>query len=152
MRKYHYRLIVVPLCFFILLGCSAQSTKVTTPTLEQPTLEVPTPGPNSGVVTGKLIDSITGKPYKSDVFLSKNLTSDHPEMPPLISFSYDSNPRAAQDDAGNFIFKDVPPGEYVIALWSPGNVQFVLEKGTSNPFQIKVEAGKVLELGEIRYP
>jgi hypothetical protein len=153
MKKVLLKPLIAFLFFSFLCGCSAQATK-TTPIQTEPktSLQIPTPGPESGVVSGQILDSATGKPLERNFFLSKNLTLDHPELPPLISFSYDSNPRAAQDDAGYFVFKDVPPGEYVLVLWSPADLQFVMEKGTDNPFSIKVEAGNALDLGLIKYP
>jgi hypothetical protein len=145
-------LVAVFLCS-LLLGCSTRMPAATpTKTEEKPSLLIPTPGPESGVISGKILDSTTGKPFERNIFLSKNLTSDHPELPPLISFSYDSNPRAIQDDAGNFVFIDVPPGNYVLVLWSPADMDFVTEKGTDKPLAIKVEQGKSLDLGVIQYP
>lgn len=153
MKKVLLKPLLAFLIFSFLFGCSAQAPKTTPVQTEQKTsLQIPTPGQESGVISGQILDSATGKPFERNFFLSKNLTADHPELPPLISFSYDSNPRAAQDDAGYFVFKDVPPGEYVLVLWSPADMQFVMEKGTETPLPIKVEAGKALDLGLIQYP
>jgi len=111
-----------------------------------------TPEPGRGNVGGKLLDSTTKKPYEASLFLSKNLTADYPGYPPVISFSYQSNPRASQDDEGNFLFKNIEPDKYVIVLYRPTGQEFIEDKETGLPILYEVKENQVLNLGVIEYP
>lgn len=116
------------------------------------TENIPEPGDDYGVVHGILTDS-TGAPIEESIFLSQDITFENPELPPTISFSYQSDPRGfINPETGFFYFDQVEPGEnYVIAIFTGGmgDLSFVLEKNGNMPLHIKVHAGKVVDLGEL---
>jgi hypothetical protein len=57
------------------------------------------------------------------------------------------------DANGTFYFKDVPVGTYVITLWTPpDNAEFVRNASDEDYLWVVVEAGKVLDLGEVIAP
>lgn len=111
-----------------------------------------TPDPGKGIINGKLIESSSKEPYEASLFLSKNLTADYPGYPPVISFSYQSNPRAAQDNEGNFVFKNIEPDKYVIVLYRPTGQDFIKDKDTGLPIMYELVENEVLNLGIIEFP
>lgn len=140
---------VAMLTVFILAACTA-TTETATPV---PTLEIPIPGADTGVVTGTIISASLGTPPVANLYLSENLTTGRTDVPPLFSFSYQSNPRGVMDANGTFHFKDVPVGTYVITLWTPpDNAEFVRNASDEDYLWVVVEAGKVLDLGEVIAP
>jgi len=108
--------------------------------------------PGLGTVKGIFLDSNTMNPYQASLFLSKNLTADHPDYPPLISFSYQTNPRAAQDNYGNFIFSNVEPGEYVLVIYKPSGQNYFPNSETNLPEKIVVFPDEIIDMGKIYYP
>jgi len=139
------------LVVIFLAGCQSKGTNSNSE-LTDTDLSIQTPEPGKGNISGKLVESTTRKPYEASLFLSKNLTADYPGYPPVISFSFQSNPRAAQDDEGNFFFKNIDPDKYVIVLYRPTGQEFIKDKDTGLPIMYEVKENQVLNLGTIEYP
>lgn len=134
----------------LLISACATNTETTTAI---PTLEIPQPGTDTGVVTGNIISSALGTAPIATLYLSKNITTGRTDVPPVFSFSYQTNPRGVMDENGNFYFKDVPTGTYVITLWTPpDNAVFVKDEKDEDYLWVIVEAGEVLDLGNITTP
>ena len=137
--------------FIILLLCLPSCSTKSNAEL----ITIPTPDENTGVVTGFIKDTQNNHDLQIILFLSKNITYDNPELPPTISFSYQSNPRGILDTkTGKFYFSKVEPADnYVITVWyPPGNVKFIKEPNSSKPLQISVSAGNIIDLGIISLP
>jgi len=116
-------------------------------------LAIPTPSADVGVVHGKILSMETGKPPEANIYLSKDITADDPEVPAMLSFSFQTNPRAQIDEEGNFIFKDIPPGVYAITLWTPpNNAYFIPADDGQDYLWVVVEEGKSLDIGEVQAP
>jgi len=113
---------------------------------------VPEPGATTGVVIGILIGNDGNVEIGGTPFLSKNITADQADIPPTIAFSLQYDPRAIiNETTGEFYFTDIEPAEnYVITiLYGPGNSYIVREQDSEYPLVIKVEAGQLLDLGDI---
>jgi len=113
---------------------------------------VPEPGATTGVVIGVLVGKDGNLEIGGTPFLSKNITADQANLPPTIAFSLQYDPRAIVNvTTGEFYFSDVEPAEnYVITiLYGPGNSYVVREQDSEHPLSIKIEAGQLVDLGEI---
>jgi len=116
-----------------------------------PSLTIPEPGPETGIVIGFLVTA-SKEPYIGSVYLAKAIPASQPDIPPLVAFSDQTDPKALQDANGQFLFTKILPGEYALALWNPVSNLIIHEPGTENFFLFKVEAGKVTDLGEVVVP
>jgi len=152
-----------------LLGCIQSYTTSSEPT-EEPSFALPevnrqesepsyspnqipllTPGTQTALITGRLVTT-DNDPYQGGLYLADIIRASETDAPPLIAFSQETAPHAAQDENGYFIFREVPPGEYVLTLSNPIG-QIILEgTGTGIPAIIIAKAGEKLELGEIVIP
>lgn len=140
------KIILVVLPLFLLVGCSAKPDQT-------PKIVIPTPGPDTGVVTGRMTSPNKEVPIPTNIYLSKNITEGRKDVPPVISFSYQSNPRGVINEDGNFYFYEVPAGTYAITIWTPPNqTKFVTNESEQDYLWVVVEAGKVTELGDIKIP
>lgn len=119
-----------------------------TPVLATPTLPVPTEG--RGVVCGYLLDKETNQPPQALLFLSINIAAGREDLPAMMSFSYQTNPRAEMSEEGFFCFLDVEPGIYALTLWTPpSNTEFVENVDGQDYLWIEVEPGSVIDLGHL---
>ena len=143
------KILIYFLLLILLTSCQNESIKYSQ---EMSGFSTFTPEPGKAVVSGKLLDSSSKKPYEASLFLSKNLTAEYPGYPPVISFSYQSNPRAAQDDEGNFIFKNIEPGDYVIVLYKPTGQDFLKDENNELPQMYNLSANEVIDLGILYFP
>lgn len=146
------KIILSALIIIVLSGCQDNRKNNLSESQEKSKLNFEvTPAPDMGLVMGKFIDINTKEAYPASLYLSKNLTADHPGYPPVISFSYQTNPRAAQDDYGNFLFSDIEPGQYVIVVYKPSGQDFIKDSETNQPQLIDVKANQILELGTLEF-
>jgi hypothetical protein len=148
----YLRLVSIFVVIHLLVGCKPLDNKNSNDVENQNSDIMITTEPGLGTVKGTFLDSNTRKPYQASLFLSKNLMADHPDYPPLISFSYQTNPRAAQDNYGNFVFSNVEPGEYVIVIYKPSGQNFFPNSETNQPEKIIVLPDKIFDMGKIYYP
>jgi len=139
-------LLVLPISIF---SCSPPDVKVfDTPV----TWVVPQAMDDKGVVSGKLLNLFDNNPVLGTPFLSRNLSSDDPEMPATISFSMQSDPRAViNEQTGDFYFQDIEPDDdYVIVLhYGPGKIIVVQKDGSEYPLMISVKPDETNDLGTI---
>jgi hypothetical protein len=71
----------------------------------------------------------------------------------MIAVSPDSDPRATQDPAtGAFVFKDVPPGKYALAIWTPVGDTIIQKPGSDEYLLVEVKAGEITDLGTVLVP
>jgi len=106
------------------------------------------------MLSGVFLNSKTGKPYEGNLFLSRNLTADHPGYPPVISFSAQRDHRARQDEQGNFVFENVKPGKYVLVINTPVENYYIADKEKEGepPLEIILTADQVTNMGTVYYP
>jgi hypothetical protein len=116
-------------------------------------LEIPTPEADTGIVTGQLLTpGPGGEPYYSTVLLADTIPADQEGYPPMIGFSEQDSPSAVQDKLGVFLFVDVPPGLYALALWSPISSTIIQEPDSPDYMLIEVKAGETTDLGIVSIP
>ena len=117
-------------------------------TITAPTFPIPTEG--KGVVCGYLLDEETNLPPQATLFLSVNIAAGRDDMPAMMSFSYQTNPRAEMNEEGRFCFEDVSPNTYALTLWTPpGNTEFIEDEEGQDYLWIEVEPGSVIDLGHL---
>ncbi len=133
----------------ILLICGCKATDKHLP---QNSLEIPEPEAGKAVISGVLIDQLTGKPVNGSLFLAHNLSAQDNDIPPTISFSLQYDPSAVVDpETGSFYFENIEPGDnYVLIVhYGPNHIWVVRDNNSENPLRIIVEADQSLELGVI---
>jgi len=165
--------IAIALCTGLLLGCRASEPSPTpttgagssaTPTtsiepspVPDPTSPLPTPSPlpldstpqpDTGIVRGRLVEP--GRPSGGQlVYLAPVLKPVEPGSIGVARLDPASDPRADADEAGQFIFLDVLPGQYALALMSP--VGAVLIQGSDGgDIIVTVEPGQAVDLGPVQ--
>ena len=115
-----------------------------------PTRTLPAAAEGMGVVCGYLIDEETKSPPEAALFLSKNIAADREDVPAMMSFSFQTNPRAEMAEDGYYCFEDVEPGVYALTLWSPpDNVEFIEAEDGQDYLWIEVERGSVIDMGHL---
>jgi len=158
MKTYTKTSLLLLLLIYVLSGCNKisstapQSTILAIPTstvvLETPT--IPKPAEGKGVVCGFLLDKSTNLPPQAALFLSKNIAAGRDDLPAMMSFSYQTNPRSEMNEEGYFCFSDVEPGIYALTLWTPpSNTKFVENTDGQDYLWIVVESGSIIDLGHL---
>ena len=106
-----------------------------------------TPRPGYAMVTGTMVSSATGPyPIPGELFLGE-LVSNNPDFP-VYSLDVATAPKAIKFPNGDFLFIDVPPGEYGLVFWTPaGSYLMVDSTGASVVFTAQADA--VVDLGEL---
>jgi hypothetical protein len=138
--------------FFLILAILTGCSEVENASDLQVSLTIPTALEDSGIIHGVLLNSNAKDPVKGTLYLSRNLSAGSPNIPPTISFSLQSDPRAKYNSlTGEFFFQDIIPGDsYVFVLhYGPGKILVVREDFSGYPIMIDVEAGKSTDLGTI---
>ena len=82
------------------------------------TIEIPEPQLPNGVVIGKLIDQ-NGDPYLGNIYLARTIKANQEGFPPMLVFSQETSILAIESIEGQFVFDDVPPGDYGLINWTP---------------------------------
>ncbi len=110
---------------------------------------VPTPGKDTGVVTGRLIFTGTDKPVQENmVYLGfKIYLTPGPDY--TFGLTQNNSPHVATDPNGRFILGDVPPGTYFVVLWSLSGASLATLPGKTESLEITVKPGEVLDLGTL---
>ena len=118
-------------------------------------ITIPKSSTNEGIVIGRFVgrqDHTT--PYMAPtIFLGKAIESNLADYPPIISLDVDNDPKAIQDNKGNFVFEKIEPGTYGLVIWSPFSQTLIQDpKMEGFPFILYVKSGEVLDLGTIEVP
>ncbi len=105
-----------------------------------------TPGPDQGAITGQLIDDRNSQPAaQTAVYLEHSV--DH-NVPPVLYGPLNNQPLTTTDNHGNFTFNHIPPGEYVLIIYSPMDIWYY-QKPDGKAILIEVKPGEVVDLGQI---
>ena len=116
-------------------------------------LSIPTPESGSGIIVGQLLTpGAGGEPYYTSIYLARTIDTDKAGYPPIIAFSENEDPLASQDKTGTFLFENVEPGLYALAIFSPLASTIIQDPDTGDYMLVEVRAGEVLELGVIGIP
>lgn len=133
--------IVSPLSTVSPLAAAVAISPVSTPTVAAMTPQQP----GTGGVIGRLTDIRTGQPAVTTIlYLEKSINHN---APPLLYGPLNGQPRTDSTLDGSFAFNNVPPGEYILALYSPIDILFYSQGGKAVLVQVK--AGEVLDLGQV---
>jgi hypothetical protein len=128
----------------------APATAVAQPAATGRPVEIPKPGEDAGVVTGKLLTpDENGEPYLATIYLARTVEADQEGFPPLIAFSEETDPKAVQDSSGQFVVAEVPPGTYALIIWTPVTSIVIEETEGEDYLLFEVKAGEVTDLGII---
>lgn len=115
-------------------------------------IEVPQPASDLGVVTGRILQAGNREVFLAPTLLLGELVfADDPNAPPLVGYSIETDPVAVQAKTGHFVFKDIKPGRYAIVVWTP-LTQALLMDSQGATAQVVVEAGKIIDLGDVYVP
>ena len=115
-------------------------------------LTIPPAKADTGVVRGRLIVADVAVElalFTEDIYLAPVIYMEGEIRLPFLSLDESLDPKAALRSSDNeFVFTDVPPGEYGIIIHSPVSDTVVpdVEYGF---LIIEVVAGKVLDLGDL---
>jgi hypothetical protein len=116
-------------------------------------LVIPEPGPQTGIVIGRMLLNGTNEPYLAPgIYLGKEISNkdaSDDSVPAVISISPSSDPLAIQSQDGSFMFTDIEPGEYRLFLWSPMSLVLIKDVVTSEEIVIFVTAGEITDLGDV---
>lgn len=111
-------------------------------------LVIPTPSPENGVITGKILIENSNEPYLNSLLVLGDVSEPDAEgYPPLVGYSVDSDPKAIQSSDGVFVFDNIKPGEYGIVLWSPISTFLLTDHNTGDTIFVTVKAGEVTNIG-----
>ncbi len=120
------------------------------PNPPNPDTNLPSANPTTGVVGGILIEKIDDIGYiplqPKSLLLGEVLYTDTGQA--AYVGTGDESISAQLYQTGVFIFQDVPPGEYGLVA-DLGFTQFIIEDSVGNPTIIEIEAGEVLDLGQL---
>jgi hypothetical protein len=110
---------------------------------------IPEPSDTTGVVTGQMLDANTGEPMRFvHVYLGKRIF-----LTPGPGYTYGlqekSSPHTQTDENGLFAIGDIPPGTYLLMIFTPHSASVVMEPNTDREKDIVITAGSTLELGEV---
>ena len=105
-----------------------------------------------GVVAGTIAtDHGEGAaPIEYGLLYIAELIYDENGEPQAAAYTDDA-PSATTDEAGNFAFTELPPGEYALFYWTPQGSILLPDLATNKTLIIKVEGGQVVDLGLLVY-
>ncbi len=104
---------------------------------------IPEPGADTGVVTGVLVDVETGEPMEyQTVYLGFKIY-----LTPGPGYSYglqeNTSPHSLTTPEGEFAIGNVPPGEYIIMIFTPFGASVVMQPNSDRELEVIVVAGEV---------
>jgi hypothetical protein len=153
--KFRLMIAVLLCCSLFLSACqpAAPTAAVTeasngeTQTTEQPQ---ETLSADMGGVTGKVVSSITNQPLGETIVRLAEVVRQEGQAAFVLDTAF--SPGVVTDADGNFSLVNIPAMEYVIVV---GNVEIyqgyeILQDASGQALTYTVEAGEVLDVGELR--
>ena len=135
-------------CSTVLGGCSGLPKPDESPIASSP---LPTPSSAGLAVVGGRIMRVVGnhsEPMVGTKILLASVLRSEDGAPIMAGASEETSPMAITLENGVFIFADIPPGTYGIAVVTPIG-SFLIRDKMGNDFLFTVQPGAVLDLGEI---
>ena len=157
MKKFHVATLLLISIF--LLSCSKETLnaiegviKPTLTPLNTPT-EIVIEDSNTGIVTGVLLfkDGEITKPVSNVSMFLAEVLKDENGIPRVVSMNRTDSPRAATDIKGQFVFLNVPPGEFGLVLDIVIKAYLLPEPDSDTDLIITVESDKIIDLGSLQY-
>ena len=110
-------------------------------------MTMPTPSSDSGVVTGVLVSVENGEPLAfQTIYLGHKIY-----LTPGPGYNYglqeQSSPHNVTTPEGEFAIGDVPPGEYIVMIFTPFGASVVMQPNSDRELDVVVIAGETLDLG-----
>jgi hypothetical protein len=107
----------------------------------------------TGAITGVLLNKDTGEPLENLTVFAATISEDDD----IISYNDQTSSRGhvLPGNEGRFSIKQVEPGRYSLALWTPKSSLLVPDPESDDPSSailVIVEAGEVTDVGTIRVP
>jgi hypothetical protein len=107
----------------------------------------------TGAITGVLLNEATGEPLENLTVFAATISEDDD----IISYNDQTSSRGhvLPGNEGRFSIKQVEPGRYSLALWTPKSSLLVPDPESDDPSSailVIVEAGEVTDVGTIRIP
>ncbi|HBY95640.1 MAG: hypothetical protein M5U01_11170 [Ardenticatenaceae bacterium] len=123
---------------------------VADPTASVAPLVIPTAAPERGVVHGLLRREVQETPINDvDLYLAEIIPGDSNVMR-VAGLDTNAAPHAMTNTNGEFVFSDVEPGEYALALVTPiGSMLVPDPKTPGRDILFTLEAGQTLDLGTL---
>lgn len=116
---------------------------------EVPATPTPTSLPTMGTVTGLLIEETTQEPLGDYVLYLAKMLKPSSEGLSVAALDATADPRASTDAAGKFVFVNVPPESYALALLTPTGPALIKDAKTEKEVLLSVEAGQTVDLGPV---
>jgi hypothetical protein len=110
---------------------------------------MPTSLPDMGTVTGLLIEETNQAPLGDYVLYLAKMLKSSTEGLSVAALDATTDPRATTDMAGKFVFVNVPPESYALALLAPTGPALFKDAKTGKEVLLSVEAGETVDLGDI---
>lgn len=117
------------------------------------TIQAPAAG--KGAVGGRLIDFGSGQPLANQnlslpaIVCPAGVAEENKREECVYAIDDAFDPSTLTDQQGRFVFKDVAPGDYVLLVGNRMTKSTVLADDAGRPLMWKVEADKVLQLGDL---
>ena len=121
----------------------------TTPPTDVPPTPVPTSLPSMGTVTGLLVEETTQEPLGDYVLYLAKMLKPSGEGLSVAALDATTDPRVTTEAEGKFVFVNVPPGSYALALLTPTGPALITDAKTEKEVLFSVEAGEAVDLGSV---
>jgi len=136
------------------LAASPSSSVLATPTQSQVVKVLPTPVEGKATVGGTIYLDVAGEDLNPlpnvRVFLGDVYVSEDGEGR-IAGYSERTSPQSVTDDQGYFVIQNVPPGTYNVVVVRYLTPVFMNDHQTKESIVFTLEAGDVLDLGELHY-
>lgn len=111
---------------------------------------IPTAASDSGVVHGRLKREVQETPINEmDLYLAEIISGDSNAMR-VAGLDTNQAPHAITNANGEFVFTDVEPGEYALALVTPiGSILIPDPNTPGRDILFTIEAGQTIDLGTL---
>lgn len=139
----------------LLIGC-ARVSSIPSPTVGAPaptsSLSIPTPPEGKATIVGVLQREGSSEPVSEvDLYLTTLIrTEEGKEI--LAALDTASDPRAFSDEEGVFLFTEISPETYGLAIVCPTGSFLLREPDTGEALLTIAEAGAVIDLGTLYVP
>jgi hypothetical protein len=108
---------------------------------------VPTADADSAVLFGRILDEDTGLPMvDQSIYLGEKIMMT-PGPGYSVGVQEKSSPHTLTNGNGQFVISDIPPGTYVLMVWTPFATSFVIDPKTQEVYELTFTAGQSVDLG-----